>query len=116
LLLVKLFPAHSTFSFLLSGENVTFFQANSYEFLLSQAGNKYRTDAVDIWYMSAVEVGYYVGATNTREWLDYSLDVEAAGQYSIDFWVATPNSGGRLHVEIDGVNVSGAITLPNTGS
>jgi hypothetical protein len=83
---------------------------------VANSGGKYRTDRVDIWYASDPAVGYYVGATVTGEWLEYSVDVKTAGQYSLTFSVATPNSGRKLHVELDGVNVTGAVTLLNTGS
>ncbi len=81
------------------------------------AGNKggqYRTDDVDIW-LSNTE-GYYTGANSTGEWLAYTVDVETAGVYDIDLRVATPLTNRLLHMECDGLDVTGSIVLPNTGS
>ncbi len=34
----------------------------------------------------------------------------------VDFRVTTVNSGRTMHAELDGVNVTGTINVPNTGS
>ena len=78
------------------------------------SGAQYRTDDVDIWYSSAE--GYYTGANATGEWLEYTVDVAASGEYQLDFRLATPNSGRQLRVTLDGADVTGLITVPNTGS
>ena len=83
------------------------------------AGNKgvpYRSDDVDIWSALSSLEGYYTGANATGEWLEYTVDVAADGQYTIDIRVCTPNSGRKMHVELDGVDVTGTINVPNTGS
>ena len=77
-------------------------------------GGQYRKDNVDIWYSEAE--GYYTGANADGEWLAYSINVEKTGQYSFDVIVATPNSDQSMHAELDGVNVTGKMTIPNTGS
>ena len=77
-------------------------------------GNLYRKDDVDIWYSSTE--GYYTGANADGEWLAYTINVEETGQYSFDVVVATPNSGRSMHAELDGVNITGKIAIPNTGS
>jgi hypothetical protein len=76
-------------------------------------GAKYRNDDVDIWY-STVE-GHYTGANATSEWLAYSVDVETTGAYNLDLRLATPLDGRLIHVELDGVDISGNISIPNTG-
>jgi peptidoglycan/xylan/chitin deacetylase (PgdA/CDA1 family) len=81
---------------------------------LGNKGSQYRSDDVDIWYSSGV--GYYIGANATGEWLEYSVDVETTGQYSLDMSVATPNSGRAMHIELDGVDITGTISVLNTGS
>jgi len=51
------------------------------------------------------------------EWLVYSISVATGGSYDIELRAATnfdfPNSA--YHVEIDGVNVTGTVVLPDTG-
>jgi hypothetical protein len=80
----------------------------------ANTGGQYRTDGVDIW-KSATE-GFYVGAIANGEWLEYTVNVATSGQYKIDLRVATPNSGRKIRLEMDGVAVGSVITLPSTGS
>jgi hypothetical protein len=80
------------------------------------SGGKYRTDDVDIWMYGGAAPKYYTGANNTGEWLAYTVNVEAGGMYSLDLRVATPNDGRLMHVEIDGIDITGQISIPNTGS
>jgi hypothetical protein len=77
------------------------------------SGNSYRTSAVDIGPVTGG--GYYVGWTRPTEWLQYTVNVTAAGTYTLDIAVANKGTGGKFHVEVDGVNVTGSISLPNTG-
>ncbi|MES2847792.1 MAG: sugar-binding protein [Bacteroidota bacterium] len=77
-------------------------------------GNLYRTaEGVDIEPCS--EGGYNVGWNSTGEWLEYTVNVVTAGTYNLQVRVATPNAGKTIHVELNGVNISGTINLPNTG-
>ena len=75
-------------------------------------GGEYRTDDVDIW---PINGGYYTGANATGEWLEYSVNVAYAGSYTLHLRVATPYSGKKLRVELDGSDVTGAVSVPNTG-
>jgi hypothetical protein len=76
------------------------------------AGGKYRSDRVDIW--RSPSEGYYTGNNATGEWLEYTVEVATAGAYRVALRVATPKSGRQLRLALDGVNVTGLITLPNT--
>ena len=49
------------------------------------------------------------------EWLKYSISVASAGSYTLEARVASSGAGGTFHVEVDGVNVTGPLTVPNTG-
>ena len=64
---------------------------------------------------SDVGGGYSLGYVAPGEWLKYSVSVSTTGSYTIDVRVASPGPGGRFHVEIDGVDVTGPQTVPNTG-
>jgi hypothetical protein len=44
------------------------------------------------------------------------VSVAAAGTYSIDVRVASNGNGGTFHIEVDGANVTGTMTVPNTGA
>jgi hypothetical protein len=58
----------------------------------------------------------YVGYTRTGEWLEYSVTVAKAGTYDINARVSSLKIGGHFHIEIDGVNKTGTLTVPNTGN
>lgn len=81
-------------------------------------GNKYRTDDVDI--QSCTDPNsaapcYSIGYIRTTEWLAYT--VEATGSpVSLTIRVASAYDAKRLHLEIDGVDVTGPLIVPNTGS
>jgi len=78
-------------------------------------GGKYRATDVDIEGNNDGGSGYDVGWTAAGEWLNYSVDVISAGNYDIDVRVASAGAGGTFHIEIDGVNKTGSMTVPNTG-
>ena len=76
-------------------------------------GGEYRPgEGVDI--QSCTEGGYNVGWTAAGEWLEYSVNVAAAGTYQVGARVASPNAGS-LHYTLDGQSVLGSVALPNTG-
>ena len=77
------------------------------------AGGHYRNDDVDIWWYHPDH--FYVGSAGTNEWLEYAINLPADGEYRLDIRVATPNNGRRVHVEFDGVDKTGSLTVPNTG-
>ena len=59
--------------------------------------------------------GYNVKSVRAGEWLAYTVTVPSAGTFSLDLRVASSGTGGTVHVEIDGANVTGAFSLPDTG-
>jgi hypothetical protein len=59
---------------------------------------------------------YNVGWIDANEWLAYNIHVAATGTYQVVARVATPHVDRRFHLEINGSNVSGSVTLPKTGS
>jgi hypothetical protein len=87
-----------------------------YDTTASNSGGVYRSNAVDIQATTDTGGGYLVGWTAAGEWLNYTVKVAAAGTYAIDTRVASSGAGGTFHIEVDGVNKTGAITVPNTGS
>ena len=59
--------------------------------------------------------GYLVGWVAAGEWLNYTVNVAVAGTYAIDLRVASNGAGGTFHIEVNGVNKTGAISVPSTG-
>ncbi len=79
-------------------------------------GGQYRPgEGVDIEATTDTGGGYNVGYTATGEWLKYTVNIQATGMYSLGFRVASTGTGGTFHLEVDGANVTGTLTVPNTG-
>jgi hypothetical protein len=78
-------------------------------------GGAYRTNAVDIKASTDMGGGYLVGWTAATEWLNYTVNVTAAGTYSIDVRLASSGAGGTFHIEVNGVDKTGSLAVPNTG-
>ncbi|MFH1777296.1 MAG: carbohydrate-binding protein [Candidatus Omnitrophota bacterium] len=75
------------------------------------SGGQYRKEDVDI--ETCSESGYNVGWISAGEWLKFRLDT--SGKYQIYIRYAAV-SNGQCHIEIDGIDVTGIITLPATGA
>jgi uncharacterized protein YjdB len=76
-------------------------------------GGQYRpTEGVDV--EACGDGGYDVGYTSGGEWIKYAVNVNTAGVYTLQVRVASPYGGKTMHVELDGVNISGSISIPNT--
>jgi len=83
------------------------------------AGNKggvYRSTDVDIQTTADTGGGYNVGWMAAGEWLQYTVSVAAAGTYTLQLRVASAQQGGTLHVEFEGTDATGPMTIPATGS
>jgi len=79
------------------------------------AGGRYRSTSVDIEATSDTGGGYNVGWMAVGEWLRYTVDVAAAGTYTLEFRVAARTLGGTFHLEVNGSDVTGPMTIPDTG-
>ena len=79
------------------------------------SGGIFRTTDVDLAAAQDTGGGYLVGWIRPGEWLNYSVDVAAAADYRLEFRVASSGVGGTFHVEADGIDKTGPITIPNTG-
>ncbi|GHT77373.1 hypothetical protein FACS189463_3590 [Bacteroidia bacterium] len=63
-------------------------------------GNVYRNDGVDISEDSIA--GYCVGRTEAGEWLQYTIEVEKAGKYSITLRASHSETSGELYLTVNG--------------
>jgi len=81
------------------------------------AGGRYRTgEDVDIIVSSdSAGGGYVVNNFETGEWLGYTINVATGAQYDIELRLSSGFSSSAFHIEIDGVNVTGSVAVPNTG-
>lgn len=79
-------------------------------------GGAYRGDGVDLQRCGEAEGCYNVGWVEPGEWLAYGVRVLAEGDYTVTLRVATPLPDQRLHLEVDGVDVSGPLTIAPTGA
>ncbi len=79
-------------------------------------GGAFRNDDVDIENTLDTGGGANVGWIGPGEWLKYSINASTTKAYSANLRLANLSAGGSLHLEIDGVNVTGPIGIPNTGN
>ncbi len=70
---------------------------------------------VDIRPSPTANGGYKVGRTEAGEWIRYTANVAAAGSYTVQFRVASAGPGGAFRLEVDEVDKTGALTIPDTG-
>ena len=80
------------------------------------SGNAFRTDDVDIEASTDAGGGYNLAYIQAGEWVEYTVNVTTAAAYTLEARVASTSAGKTFHVELDGSNISGAITVPNTGA
>ena len=86
-----------------------------YDTTASNSGAVYRSNAVDIQATTDTGGGYNLGWTAAREWLKYTVNVGTAGTYAIDVRVASKGAGGTFHIEVNGVDKTGPMTVADTG-
>ena len=75
-------------------------------------GGDYRNDGVDI------EKGgsnYAIGYTESGEWLEYSVNVDVAGEYPLTVHASSGSDSSSIQFSIDGQNVTEPIAVPKTG-
>ena len=94
----------------LGGEGVAYHDTTS-----GNTGGTYRSNNVDVQATTDAGGGYIVGWVQAGEWLNYTVKVAAAGTYAIDVRIASNGAGGTFHIEVNGVNKTGMLTVPNTG-
>lgn len=94
------------------GAEVAYHDATS-----GNSGGKYRlTTDVDIESTSDTGGGFNLGWMSVGEWLKYTVNVGTAGTYDIEFRIASSGGGGTFHLESNGVNKTGTLSIPNTGA
>jgi len=96
-------------NFDLGGEGVAY-----YRIVPGNLGGFYRpSEGVSI--VNPYPLGYAIDNFRTGEWLQYTINVTQPGNYRFDLVVSSITSSSRFHVEVDGVDKTGSIAVPNTG-
>ena len=79
------------------------------------SGRAYRTTDVDIAVSSDTGGGYNLGYTRPGEWLKYAVNVTTSGTYTLTVRYTNQGIGATFHVEVDGQDKTGPLTLQDTG-
>jgi hypothetical protein len=92
------------------GQNVAYRDTTS-----GNSGGAFRNTDVDIAVTNDTGSGYNVGYTRVGEWLNYTVDVATTRMYTVRVRYANIGTGATLHLELDGANITGSLTLQDTG-
>jgi hypothetical protein len=97
----------------LGGEGIAYHDA-----VAGNAGGQYRLyEDVDIVPSTDSAGGVYdVNNFETGEWLAHTVGVTTAGEYDLALRVASAFDNSAVRMLVDGLDVSGRVTVPNTGS
>ena len=80
----------------------------------SNGGKSYREGTgVDIYKKTN---GYVVGYNQTGEWLEYTVEVAEAGDYTMYAAVASANATSSFQLSIDGEDLTGEVAVPQASS
>ncbi len=93
------------------GEGSAYHEENSEG---NQGDATFRNDQVDIEVTSDATGEYNICYVLSGEWLEYTVQVNETGEYALDLRVANAGDAKSLHVEIDGVDVTGPVEVPGT--
>ncbi|MDQ3130908.1 MAG: carbohydrate-binding protein [Acidobacteriota bacterium] len=69
------------------------------------------TEKVDIQARSDVSGGYAVTEAFGGEWLAYTVSIRKTGTYNLEVRYASDRREGTFHIELDGQNITGAMTI-----
>ncbi|MDO7172520.1 carbohydrate-binding protein [Mariniflexile sp. AS56] len=78
-------------------------------------GKQYRSNAVDIEATNDTDSDYVISYISDNEWLNYSVNVETAGEYKLDVRVSSPVSTGQFVIKFDDVNKTNSVVVPSSG-
>lgn len=98
-------------AFDIGGEGVAYHDVEA-----KNLGNSTYRAGLGVDVIKAAGGGLSVGYTRAGEWLEYTVKVATAGTYNLTARVASLKIGGKFHIEVDGVDKTGAVTVPNTGN
>jgi alpha-N-arabinofuranosidase len=83
---------------------------------VGNTGGAYRFTDVDIQPTGDSGGGFNVGWVAAGEWLEYAITIPSAGTFDVAARIATINTGRSFRLLVNGVDVTGTVTVPTTGS
>jgi hypothetical protein len=86
------------------------------DFTTANRGKSFRDTEVDLEPTLDKEGNYNIGFIQPNEWLKFTTNATEAGLYDVSFRVGSNVTTAFFHAEINDVNVTGPINVPNTGS
>jgi len=92
------------------GSGVSFFDSDA-----TNQGNAFRTDGVDIEKTGDVDGEFNIGYVAANEWLEYAINCTKTSNYVIKVRVASNETTGKFHLENDGKDVTGTVSVASTG-
>ena len=94
------------------GEGVAYHDSDA-----ANSGGQYRTsEGVDIQATTDTGGGYNVGWIGAGEWLEYTVNVAAAGTYDLKLRTARqPTGTSTVSVLLGGIDKTGSLAVPSTG-
>ena len=95
-----------------AGQNITYYDTTPG----NTPGSFRAGEDVDIRSTADAGGGHRITATVAGEWTEYTINVAQAGSYRLDLRVACAANGARVRVLLDGNDITGAISVPNTGA
>ena len=103
----------------IEAENFDYFpgdgQGRSYsDNFAGNQGGAYRSDS-DVDVFQGAQGDIYVNGAGS-EFLTYTVNVPAAGTFDILARVSSPFTGSSIKISVDGVDQTGVVAFPNTGS
>ena len=93
------------------GQSIAYFDTTG-----GNSGTAYRATDVDLESTNDTGGGFNLMKTRAGEWLKYTINVATTGTYTFEARVASLGGGGTFHVEVDGADRTGPLTIPNTGA
>ena len=90
------------------GQNISYYDATS-----GNTGGGYRAGDVDL--EASADGGHNIGWTAAGEWLKYTVNVGASGNYVVRARVSSPYSNSQVNVAFDKSGISQTLTVPNSG-
>lgn len=91
----------------LGGNNKAYYDTDK-----ANNGESYRNDFVDV---KPFRDGYKLGWTVKDEWLEYTVNIEKSGKYTMKALVSTDNDNASFHLEVDDRPVCSSVKAINTG-
>ena len=93
-----------------------FDEAGFWDSTTGNLGDAYRDTDVDIQRGDDGGSAFNVGWISAGEWLEFTVQLATAGDYDLSARVASPHTGKTFRVLLNGNDLTGSITVPNTGA